>query len=242
MAGKKKTDLRVVGKHGQIGHNSGDTALTDDQQQVLFFNHKKSIGALKDKVAHATSELRNAYKLAKSEGFLKKDFDWAFELEKDEDDKAIEDRRRQANIARWLNHPIGTQADLFSDGADTDRRSQEERGYAEGKRAGMAGEICKPSFSAGTDGYGGYMKGWHEGAAVRASLDKAEQEEGERLLRPAENEPEKVDAFDTFESDNDESFLEEPADEGAEEGADPEEENPWPDDAAIAEREPAEVL
>src|SRR5690606_15024300 len=110
MARKKKDELKQVG--GNLSHDNTTNELTDEQSQVLFFNHKKKIAGLKEKISSLTGELRATYKVAKSEGFLKKDFDFAFLLDKDEDDAAIERRRREAQIARWQGHPIGTQGDL----------------------------------------------------------------------------------------------------------------------------------
>jgi uncharacterized protein (UPF0335 family) len=210
--------------HGEIGHNSGDT-LTDEQEAHLFFNHKKKIAGLKSKLATVTADLRNAYKEAKSEGFPKKDFDYAFLLEKDEDDKAIQQRRREARIALWLNHPIGTQSDLFADGSAADQRSQHEKGAAEGKRAGLAGETCKPPYDAGTDGYDGYMKAYYEAQAVVAAQVKKKEAADAPLIVAEGRDESGVDELDK-----------------AADSAGAGSEAPWPDDIAIAEREEAEAL
>jgi len=195
MAGKKgRAALSVVGSHGSIGHNSGE--LTSDQQQVLFHQHMKKIKAAKEQMATATSQLRNAYKLAKSEGFPKTDIDYAFMLEKDKDDGAIQARRREAEIAKWMGHPIGTQPDLFATGVNADPRSQGEKAYEDGKRAGIRGEVCKAPYGPGTDGYDGYMRGWHDGNAALSNQAK-EQEEGDAvLMRRPENQPAVADDFD----------------------------------------------
>lgn len=240
MAGKKKANLRVVGGHGQIGHNSGDAgsdggALSDDQLLALTLNWKpKYVEALKAKKEAAAAFLAVTKKIKAELGDNGID-DIKDMIASEEDgfeEKLKAEVERKARVARWLNLEVGFQADLFG----ADRQSQQEVGYAEGKRAGMAGEVCKPSFSSGTDGYDGYIKGWHDGQAVLASLTVSEQEEGERLLRPVENEPAAPDAFDTFESDDAESFLEEGEGDAGAAPADP-----WPDDVATA-REPAEAL
>ena len=239
-AKKKGAELRVVGGHGEIGHNSqgaGET-LTDEQQQVLFLQHKRKIATAKEKLATANSDLRNLYKQAKADGFLKKEFDFAFELEKDEDEGVIQRRRREAVIAKWLNHPLGTQADLFAEADFTDRRPIKERAFDEGKRAAMEGKECKPSYDDG-DGHEGWVEGWHAGAAI-VNNQKREQADGERLLRPAANETAGPDEFDT---DGDESFLnDDPQSDVEQSQADAGGDEPWPDDAEISEREEPEQL
>lgn len=213
---------------GDLTHDTKNE-LSEDQRQALFFQHKRQIAALKEKVGSATSDLRNAYKVAKAEGFPKKDFDFAFKLEDDADDEAISERRRQAEIAKWLGHPIGTQADLFAE-TSIDRRPISETSYEEGKRAAMNNEVLKPPHGAGTEAYTRYVEGWHEGDAIRASLAK-EQEDGASLLRMNE-EPDGADDFDDA------------ADGG--EAAEASDGGDWPDDrdveANAEEREPAEVL
>lgn len=225
VRGKKK--LEKVG--GDLQHDNTTNELTDDQRQVLFFNHLRKIETLKDKLATVNSDLRNAYKVAKAEGFIKKEFDFAFWLEKDEGEAAVAERKRQAEIAAWMGVPLGTQADLFSGEAAP---SIAEKAYEDGKRSGIKNEVLKPPHGSGTEAYNEYVRGWHDGAAVRTTTLR-EQEEGAQLLRPAENTtdaPDELDdaataAFDIGDPD------------GAVDAGEA-----WPDDAAISAREPAEVL
>lgn len=143
-----------------IGHNSG---LTDDQQRALFVQNLTKIERLKEAMASASGELRAAYKTAKADGFAKKDIDYAIALRKDEDDKLIDSRRRETMIARWMNHPIGTQPDLF-DGVD--RTPSEDRAFEDGKLAGMEGKICQPPHDPSVPQHGRWLEGWHAGQAA----------------------------------------------------------------------------
>lgn len=178
---------------GNLTHDNTTNTLTDDQRHALFFQHKRKIAVLKEHIASLTGEMRSAYKIAKAEGYPKKDFDFAFMLEKDKDGEAIERRRREVEIALWLGHPVGTQADLF-ESTTIDKRPIAETAYEEGKRAGMNNEVLKPPHGAGTEAYERYVAGWHDGSAIKASLKK-EQEDGATLLRMNE-EPQAVDEFD----------------------------------------------
>lgn len=142
----------------QLGHNGGPADLTPQQQRALFFHHLSAVAARKEKIASATGELRAALKAAKADGFTKKDIDFALSLENDEDEKMVEQRKREQEIAAWCGHPIGTQADLF----DVDRTPIVERAAAEGRKAGAEGQ------SSSTNPYDGeagqvWLREWHAG-------------------------------------------------------------------------------
>lgn len=206
---KKTADLKVVGGHGEIGHNSAGAGqeMSDEQEQALFLRHKAKIAALLEKQQTALSNLRNAYKEAKGDGFTKREFELAFALEKDDDNKLVQQRRRETTIARWLNHPLGTQADLFSDDKMVDRRPLKERAYDEGKVAGMEGRECKPPYQEG-EAYEGWVEGWHVGVA--ASKNQADElEEGGNLLRDVGKPKSAPDEFDEAAGEDAAEFVNE---------------------------------
>ena len=70
---------------------------TDQEAKALFLRALPKIAELKAKLNTANANLRNAYKAAKADGFLKKDFDVAFEIQGAEGEKA-----KKAAIAREL--------------------------------------------------------------------------------------------------------------------------------------------
>lgn len=143
------------------GHNS--SALTDDQQQALFWSHLGKIKRQRDKIASLTGELRQAYKLAKAEGFSKADLDYALRLESEDETEAIDRRRREAQIARWMAHPIGTQSDLF-DGVD--RTPAVDKAYATGKIAAFKGDApIAPYADGGSEQAQAWLRGHHDGSA-----------------------------------------------------------------------------
>lgn len=168
---------------GGPGHNS-KTQLTDDQEQALFFQHKRKIGALKDKLAEVNSDLRNAYKQAKAENFAKKDFDWAFKLDDaDAEGELMEEAKRREQIARWMGHPVGTQAELNFGGVD--RTPIDDKARAAGKRHAMAGGAAVVPAEFSGPAVQAWLDGWHEGdKAFRSVKDKtrAEIEEGEQFF------------------------------------------------------------
>jgi hypothetical protein len=165
MGRRRKTDTTgSTGDSPATGHNSGE--LTDDQKQVLWFQRKKRIASLKTKIASLTGELRAEYKGLKAElGITRADADFALALGKDDDDKMLEQERRRRMLARWEGHAIGTQSDLFDD----DRTPAVDAAFADGKRAGLAGERCENPFDPSTEQYREFQGGYHEGQAALAA-------------------------------------------------------------------------
>lgn len=169
---KKEKTLKQVAAPSNV--------LTEDQQAALFFQHKDKIVALRQKLASINGEIRSAFKMAKAEGFTKKEIDFAISLEDDEDDKIQKERQRQNQIARWLGVPLGTQGELSLE-PEPDRRPIEERAAAEGKRDGMKGGSLVPPYAPGTPGYDEYCEAWHVGAAA---LFAVQNRNSAPLLRP----------------------------------------------------------
>lgn len=144
------------------GHNS---ALTEAEQRFLLIEHMAAIKAARAKVASATSAVRDLYKKAKAHGVSKKDIDFALSLDGGDEAAQIERRRREAQIARWLLHPIGTQSDLFE---THDGKPLIEAAKDEGEFAALRGEACEvPAKHAGGPGQQPWIEGWHQGNAFR---------------------------------------------------------------------------
>lgn len=173
-------DLKVVaGDKGLAGHASG---LTEEQRQVLFFQHKAKYERLLSVKKKADADLRNTCKVAKSELG-----EHAVDLIKlaiklgDEDEGAAEFQRRldaEAEVARWMGLPLGSQGSLFQ----PDRRPAEEREFENGKRVGLAGGDAKlPDRLAASSKEGqAYMKGHAAGQDINFAKIK---ELGSPLLR-----------------------------------------------------------
>lgn len=147
------------------GHNSRNSleGLTDDQQRALLFQHLGPIAEKKEDMASLNGELRNLYKKAKADGFSKKEIDFALALISKDQDEMSDEHKQRMRIARWVNHPIGTQPDLF-DFAPIDKP------YEDGKVAGLEGRDAVPPEKYGVQGanYEGWMKGYYEGNTLRA--------------------------------------------------------------------------
>jgi hypothetical protein len=162
--------------------DNGHPQLSDEQRQVLWFRAKPRIVALRNKLESITGEIRNEYKKVKSDlGLTKADIDFALSLA-DDDGKVQAAWRRRQELARWEQHPIGMQADLFA-------AESAIHPYGDGKKAGMAGERCEPPHDPSTEAGQVWISGWYEGQAAltRDGIKPTEDEEDVRprfLLQP----------------------------------------------------------
>lgn len=170
------------------GHNGAPAELTDEQRQALFFQHKKKYSAALAAKKAADVALKNVCKLAKSE--LGDDavpsIKDALLLETAEGEVEFRARvERQMRVARWMGMPVGAQGNLFE---ENDRTPAADKAFADGKRAGLAGETAKPPHDPSTEQYGRWMEGHAEGQAVVAKgftpLEQAAAGDDDPDVRP----------------------------------------------------------
>jgi hypothetical protein len=152
-------------------NGGGGTDLTDSDLQVLFNQSLGKLKALIEKKDEIVADIRNVRKKMIADGFVKAEIDFALLLEKEDPDEMLDRRRREARVARWLAHPIGTQNDLFADKA-ADRIDP----VALGRTAGAKGETCKPPPHLNQDDAQRWITGWQEAQAalVRDRMKKSE--------------------------------------------------------------------
>lgn len=135
---------------------SGDNA----NDKALFLHHLPKVAEAKQKIKDATNAIRLLYKTAKADGFLKKDFDDAFEMQGEEGEKKKKAAiARSLQIAQWLGYDLGTQLDLF---AQDERVPAEDRAYSEGETASMQGKSANPDYHPSTAQHRAYMAGYHD--------------------------------------------------------------------------------
>lgn len=135
----------------------------DIEARALFLQHLPKIAELKTKLNTANANLRNAYKTAKSDGFLKDDFEIAFQMQGDGGEKARKAAiARQLTIAKWLGCDLGNQLDLF---VEDERVPAADRAYEEGVTDCLQNIAAKPSYAPDTEQYRRYMAGFHDTTA-----------------------------------------------------------------------------
>jgi hypothetical protein len=136
-------------------------APVDNESKKLFLDdHLPKIARLKAMAHTAASNLRNAYKSAKKDGFLQRDFDVAFRLKTEIGEKQIKAGiARDMTIAKWLGYGLGKQLDLF---VETEEHDIEATAYADGEEASRTGKPAAPIYAPETAGYEAYMRGFHD--------------------------------------------------------------------------------
>jgi hypothetical protein len=149
------------------GHNKPD--LTDDEKRVLLLRPVERILALKQQQKDLNEEIKDERRRLKSDGFTKVEIDYAIFLRSSSEKDALDKRQAQANIARWLGHPVGHQADLFGDGID--RTPDIDLAYQVGKNAGILNVECKvpDRWSEASEQGQRWMQGWHDGRELAES-------------------------------------------------------------------------
>lgn len=159
---KNKAKGADDGARPGIGHND----LTEDQKAALLFQAAGKIEREQAKMREHVAAIRLIRKQAKADGVDKAELDYVLHLRKTDADSALAEMAMRTRVAKWMGHPIGTQADLFGDGVD--RTPGVERAYAEGKVAGMAGDACAPpeKWAPGGEQHQRWLDGWHDGQRV----------------------------------------------------------------------------
>jgi hypothetical protein len=131
-------------------------ALSEEQRQVLFFQHKRKIKPLVTALQNAQAALTKAYELAKKEGVLKKDLQLALKMETEEGAASVKGEiDRALQVARWMGAELGTQFELGMPGVDPI--------FEEGKRAAMDERPRKPPDHLGQRAAQRWLTGYDDG-------------------------------------------------------------------------------
>jgi ribosome modulation factor/uncharacterized protein (UPF0335 family) len=168
-----------------IDHN-GESELTEAEKRSLLVNGLAEIERHTEEKDRVVSLMRTARKRLVANGFKPKLIDYALRLRKNDEAEEIEHRRAEAEIARFLNHPIGTQPEFTF--TVVDRTPGVDRAFADGEQAGAEGKSCECPHVSGPNEQA-WIKGWHEGQATllsafkkleaKAEAEAADEEEGE---------------------------------------------------------------
>lgn len=178
-------------------------ASNDDQDRALFLQALPKVGQLRAALNTANANLRNAYKQAKADGFAKKDFDEAFQMQGAEGEKVKKAAiSRSLRIARWLGMDLGSQLDMFEQDA---RVPAIDRAYEEGKSQAMQGISLKCDYAQETEQYRTFAAGWHHGQEVLSKGFKklhpeVEADEKAKLIKKTEREAAQAEDAKTFDA------------------------------------------
>lgn len=178
----------------------------DEENQKLFHHHLPIVKNLREKVATATANLRNAYKTAKAEGaFTKADFDTAIQIEDAEKEARTKARiARQLTIARYMGKSLGAQLELF---LEPDRTPASDIAYEEGRQAALQNVSggAKPPYDPSTEQFRRFMEGFHSVSEERVTngikplhpeVAADQQSQAEKDAKIAEQKAEDEKAFE----------------------------------------------
>jgi uncharacterized protein (UPF0335 family) len=160
-----------------------DLELTESEKRALLVNGLTGIEALIEQKDVIVSSIRTARKKLVANGFAPKVIDFALRLRKDDDGEVIEQRRAEIEVARFLNHPVGTQPELPLNMED--RTPGVDKAKAEGEIAGAEGKTCSAPYAAGSPNEQAWLAGWHDGQATITSAFK--KLEAKAAAEPAED-------------------------------------------------------
>ena len=121
-------------------HDNTTNEPTAEERRALFFHHFRKVDEATRKMKELDRERKRLRKLAKADGIVLADIDFALRIsEMEEAEPIVEELRRRTEIARWMALPVEFQADLF--GVDS---TAEERAYEEGRVASATGKGANP--------------------------------------------------------------------------------------------------
>ena len=152
------------------GSLSNSYELTEAEKKALLVQGLAEIEKHIEEKDRVVALIRTSRKKLVANGFKPKVIDFALRLRKDEDDVVIEQRRAEIEVARFLNHPIGTQPELPL--VMEDRTPGIDKAKAEGEIAGAEGKTCSAPYAAGSPNEQAWIKGWHDGQATITSAFK----------------------------------------------------------------------
>lgn len=148
------------------GDNGGENGIPDAKMGDLFVRELAKLETILAKMETLKADARNQRKRMKSDGFETYEVNYALKLRKADDDEMLKQRRREARVARWLAHPIGTQSDFL---ADLTHKANGSNPEALGRVAGAEGVSCKPPANLNQGDSQAWITGWHAGQEALAS-------------------------------------------------------------------------
>jgi hypothetical protein len=185
-----------------IGHNKGPVERTADEVKEQFLKHLSAWQAGQTLLAEAKAEIAKVKAAAKNDDFKVKQFVIACDLDTvSGESKRTSEVDAILEVARWVNHPLGAQLDMFRSSEGTTLLSRAEQAYEEGKTASMQDRPRKPPKGYGpqTEAYDGWMEGYdrHQRelaggfkapkAAKKTAAKKTATKRGRKRAQPSED-------------------------------------------------------
>ena len=167
-----------------------DLELTAMERRAVLARKLHEIEELEvDKKAIA-DDIKTVKGELEAQGFSKDAIKFAIKVRADSDGKLAQTRRAEAEVARFLNSPIGFEPEL-----PLDRTPEVDKAFNDGELAGAAGVTANPPFVMGSPNEQSWLKGWHQGQVTITSAFKKLE------ARAAADASGDADGDDDFEND-----------------------------------------
>lgn len=155
---RRSNKAEIPSAESTLGEAGSKPNYDPEAELRLMDRYCDRIMPLQKEVARITGQIRAIFKEAKGDGLKTGEVKMAIEI-KNNPGGLLEKIKKYQSIFVW-QHP-NQQAELFG---QVDASSAEERAFKDGKRAGLAGEACKPPrhFSVGVLAEN-WIAGWHAG-------------------------------------------------------------------------------
>jgi uncharacterized protein (UPF0335 family) len=144
-----------------------DMELSEQERRAVLARKLFEIEGLEADKKAIADDIKTVKGELVEQGFTKKAIDFALKLRADSDGKMVEQRQAEAEVARFLNSPIGFEPEL-----PLDRTPVVDKAFAEGEIAGAQGLTCSAPYPTGAETEQAWIKGWHQGQATITSAFK----------------------------------------------------------------------
>lgn len=209
-----------------IGDNSEPAAvLTDADRRALLLNDWiPKIERAEAQIKELKASLGETYKGCKAElGYSKADIKYIMDLEGDHSEEVAEEVIRKIEIARFLEHPLGTQFTFFD---APDRAPVDEKAENEGRQAGLRASDRTPPYDPTTSQFQAWLYGYDAGQKeVRDAFERRNEAAAIRANDPPgddETDPDDESFDGDVLQDGDDEPVEASSDEGDSGAADEE--------------------
>jgi uncharacterized protein (UPF0335 family) len=138
-----------------------DFELTEMERRAVLARKLHEISELEADKKAIADDIKTVKGELEAQGFTKDAIKFAMKVRADSDGKLAQQRRAEAEVARFLNSPIGFEPEL-----PLDRTPVVDKAFNEGELAGAAGLTCTAPYPTGAETEQAWLRGWHQGQAI----------------------------------------------------------------------------
>lgn len=163
---KKQTDIEDKIDESKTAETRKNSELTEQERQALHYRHCREYEVALAAKKKTDADFKNCGKRIKAEHDSVAKVKKTLEARSPEGEAKLKaEITETAEVLRWSGVLVGENKDMFPE----DRTPAVERAFAEGRRAGLDGQVAKPPHDPSTPQHMHWMNGWQEGQGALAS-------------------------------------------------------------------------